>query len=118
MRRSVAFSVDASLLRKGDPLTLTHSNESALEFSLGSHDGQHESRHWSVPAREYQVLYEKIDSDSSGCQRPHEVRQFAEIACEPIYAVHDDCVVGLNNLEQLVECRSDHNAKFQDQDRD
>ena len=37
-RDRVASSVDASLLRKGDLLTLPFSNESALEFGHGSHD--------------------------------------------------------------------------------
>jgi hypothetical protein len=52
------------------------------------------------------VLFKKLDSDSSGCQRLHEVEKVAEIPCEPIHAVHDDCVVESDELEQRFKLRA------------
>jgi hypothetical protein len=52
------------------------------------------------------VLFKELDSDSSGCQRLHEVEKVAKISCEPIHAVHDDCVVGSNKQEQRFKLRA------------
>jgi hypothetical protein len=54
--RPDASPVDATLLRKGDPLTLPLSDERTLELGPCSHDRQHEGRYGRVLASEGQVL--------------------------------------------------------------
>ena len=53
--RPAASPVDATLLRKGDPLTLPLSDERTLELGHCSHYRQHEGRHGRVPAGKGQV---------------------------------------------------------------
>ena len=79
MQRPAASSIDATLLRNGDPLALPLSDKRALELG---------------------------DCDTSIRQRLHEVQQVAGSSCDPIHAVHNDCVAGSDEPEQRLKFRA------------